>query len=185
MNKAERILAISKRLGLTHIGSCLSVLPVLEEIYQEKKPQDKVLLSNGHAHLAHLLFTSPDKAEELIEKDIHCNREAGCDFSGGSLGHAVGAGIGMALANRERKVFVVVSDGSQMEGSEMESLRIKTDLKLDNLIVYANLNGFTALEEIDRDKLSNRLRILCPDIRIRYTDNGEGLNGVKGHYQKI
>src|SRR3990167_9455273 len=101
----KRILEISKKLGLSHVGSCTSVSSILEEIYEKKKPQDKVILSGAHAHLAHLVakekYEGLKNIEELIKIDIHCNRESGCDVSGGSLAHS-GIAIGLALANRNR-----------------------------------------------------------------------------------
>jgi transketolase N-terminal domain/subunit len=55
MKNKDRIIQISKKLDLSHIGSNLSCLPVLEAIYKEKKPEDIVILDNAHAHLAHLV----------------------------------------------------------------------------------------------------------------------------------
>lgn len=189
MTNKEKILAISKQLGLSHIGSCLSVLPILEEIYAKKKRGDKVQLCGAHAHLAHLIVQdlhvvgNPDYEKTLIEQyGIHCERKAGCDVSGGSLGHG-GIALGMALANSDITVYLIETDGALNEGSCWETLRLKNLLHVDNLKVYVNMNGSTALEEIDRDELTSRLRAFCPDIDIRYTDNGlPELQGIKGHY---
>mgnify|MGYP001580443706 CR=1 FL=1 len=185
MDKRQKILEISKKLGLSHIGSCLSILPILEEIYSIKKPKDKVMSTAAHSHLAHLLFIDPDHAEEKIEKyGTHCDIRAGCDASGGSLGH-LGIGVGMAIANPNITVWAITTDGSSNEGSELEAMRIKTELKLDNLKIIVNMNGYTAVQKIDRDELSKRLWAFCPDIDLRYTINGEGFEGVQGHYIKI
>src|SRR5437870_3606490 len=107
MNNKDIILELSKKHGLTHIGSCISVLPILEEIYAVKKDGDKVILDNAHAHLAHLVVQGKG---ELITRDIHCNRESGCDALGGSLGHGLGIAIGYALAKPSVTIHVVVSD---------------------------------------------------------------------------
>src|ERR1035437_2635506 len=148
MNKQKEILRISKKLGLSHIGSCLSVLPILEEIYKIKNPKDKVIMGNAHAHLSHLLFTNPKKAEQLIKSyGIHCDKRAGCDAYGGSLGHEIGLSIGMALVNRKRNVYCIVSDGSMMEGSNWEALRIMSDLGIRNIKIYCNFNGYTAVSK--------------------------------------
>jgi transketolase N-terminal domain/subunit len=181
----KRIIEISKKLGLSHISSCISVLPILEEIYRIKKSEDKVIMDNAHAHLAHLLFTNPGKAEELIKKDIHCNRESGCDAMGGSLGHGIGIAIGMALTDRKRDVHCIVSDGSMMEGSNWEALRLKDELKLDNLKIYCNFNGYSAVAKVDGGKLYNRMKAFCSDVKVYLTDNTEGFEGVRGHYVKL
>lgn len=181
----ERIIEISKKLGLTHISSCLSTLPILEEIYSVKQPDDLVLLDNAHAHLAHLMFTNPQNAEFLIKKyGTHCDVRAGCVVSGGSLGHAIGIGIGIAFVNRKRNVYVIASDGSMQEGSNWEALRIKKELGLTNLRCYFNFNGYSALSLIDLRELSMRVLSFCPNANIRFTQNGEGYEGVQGHYTK-
>src|SRR3990167_2198090 len=135
----NRILEISKKLKLSHIGSCTSVAPILEEIYKNKRPEDKVMLSGAHSHLAHLVakekYEGLKNIEELIKKDIHCNRESGCDVSGGSLAHS-GIAIGLALANRNRDIHLVMTDGSLNEGEEWEVFRIRKDLNLTNLKIY-------------------------------------------------
>ena len=180
----DKILYISKRLGLSHIGSCLSVLPILEEIYRIKKPQDKVVLSNAHAHLAHLITRTPyysdETIEDLIKKDIHCNRGAGCDASGGSLGHGLGISIGYALAGYN--VHCIVSDGSMMEGSEWEALRIIGGLGFP-IKIYTNFNGYTAVSHADFYTLKTRMSQFVKGIEFRQTDNTEGFRGVQGHYQ--
>ena len=182
----KRILEISKRLGLSHIGSCTSVSSILEEIYEKKKPQDKVVCSSAHSHLAHLVvmeyYGLVDNIEEKIKHDIHCNRESGCDATGGSLGHGIGIGIGMALVDRKRDVYVITTDGGLGEGSEWEALRVKRELQLDNLHIYVNINGYTAVSIVDIPYLTERILSFCPDAQIRLTKNYKGFEGIKGHY---
>lgn len=187
---ANRILEISRKKQLSHIGSCLSVLPILIDIYEKKDIRDKVILDNAHAHLAHLVVKEHYEKllgiEELIHKHgIHCDRYSGCDASGGSLGHGIGIGVGMALVDRSKNVYVIVSDGSLMEGSNWEALRIKENLHLNNLHIYVNCNGYTAVGLVDKAWLADRLRSFSPTINIFYTDNGEGFEGIEGHYKKL
>ena len=180
----KRILEISKKLNLNHIGSCTSVLPVLDEIYKQKKKKDKVVMSGAHAHLAHLVvkekYEGLKDIEELIKKDIHCTREVGCDATGGSLAHS-GIAIGLALANRKRNVYLIMTDGSLGEGEEWEVLRIKRELKLDNLYVYVSANGYTAVSVVDIPYLIERLVAFCPDVQIRLNNNYKNI-GIEGHY---
>lgn len=181
----SKIIEISRKLGLSHIGSCISTSQVLEEIYKVKKPNDLVLLDNAHAHLAHLLFINPDNAEELrIKYGTHCDIRSGCVVSGGSLGHAGGIGIGIALTDRSRDVYVIFSDGSMMEGSNWEALRIREELGLSNLKCYFNFNGNSALSIIDLKLLTDRVYAFCPDAFICLTSNSDGYEGIQGHYCK-
>ena len=184
----RRVVEISKKLKLAHIGSCLSVLPILEEIYAHKKKKDLVILDNAHAHLSHLVVRENYEeidTEKLIRQDIHCNREAGCDALGGSLGHGIGIALGLAIADPLKTVHCIVSDGSMQEGSNWEALRLKKHLNVENLIIHVNLNGFTAVAEIDRDELAHRIYAFCQGAHIWYTENTPKFDGVKGHYITI
>lgn len=170
----RRIIEISYKLKLSHIGSCLSAADIINDIYAKKKPDEKFVLSAGHAHLAHLVvqekyITTDDHKhwqrdekgwdiEHLIEKyGIHCDRRAGCDCSTGSLGHGVGIALGMALADRTKNVYCVISDGECSEGSVWETLRLQTELHVDNLLIICVINGFGAYKEINSMALANKL----------------------------
>jgi len=186
----QRIRDISKKYKLSHVGSCLSVLPILEEIYSNKAPEDLVILDNAHSHLAHLVIREQYEDLQDIERlltdvGIHCDRKAGCDVSGGSLGHGIGIAIGLALGRMKRTIHVIVSDGSMMEGSNWEALRVRSSMGLTNIRIYCNFNGFSAVQEVDRKLLEFRMRQFIGDATYYWTDNGEGLEGLEGHYKVI
>ncbi len=189
MTNKERILDISFRGGLSHLGSCLTALPIIESIYAKKQPNDIFVLSEGHAHLAHLVVkeaegTLSEGAEILLERfGIHCDRRAGCDVSTGSLGQGLPIAVGMALADKSHNVYCLVSDGELAEGSCWEALRIAEEQKLKNLKIHVNANGWSGLGPTDIDKLKRRLRNFDLDIRIWRTDPIYSfLQGLAGHY---
>jgi transketolase len=204
----RRIIDISYHYKLAHIGSCLTAVDIIKEIYDRRKPGEKFVLSSGHAHLAHLVVKEADGAidfvreqyvETLIEKyGIHCDRKAGCDVSTGSLGHGIGIALGMALADRSKNVYCLLSDGEMAEGSVWEAMRIKTQYKVNNLKLYLNYNGFAAYQDAHpyfnledhsgRDNDGNWLQI--PTLgwlieHVRYTNLHEyptWLQGQLAHY---
>lgn len=159
---ARSIIDISYRNNLSHVGSCLTTLPILEEIYAEMKEGERVVLSNGHAHLAHLVIKEKYglvNAEEAVQKwGIHCDRLAGCDVSTGSLGSGLPIAVGLALADRSKFVYCIISDGECSEGSIMESLRIAKEQRLTNLKVYVNVNGWGAFKKIDPQEVVRQLK---------------------------
>lgn len=171
----KQILKLSKKYKRAHIGSNISTLPILEYIYVIKKKCERVVLDNAHAHVAHSLFTKG-------KPDMHCDRSIGCDASGGSLGHGLGISIGMALAGRG--VHCIVSDGSMMEGSNWEALRIIDELNLKNIQIYANFNGYTAVAKCDTNLLKRRMEMFSPYIKFYFTYNGDGYDSIGGHYKK-
>lgn len=190
MKKLEkRLLEISSKNKSSHIGSCLSLLPILEEIYTHKKDSDIFILSAGHSFLGWCVYMESlgklDAEKAFKHHGTHPDRckKCGIDFSSGSLGHGLGAAVGFALADRSRDVYCVISDGECNEGSIWEALRIKFENKLDNLKVYVNLNGNSALALTDTAYLAIRLYAFDPSIEIRYTESKFGNVGkIESHY---
>ena len=72
-----------------------------------------------------------------------------------------------------------------MEGSNWEALRIRDSLKLENLKIYCNFNGFSAVQEVDRLTLELRMRSFNSDPYIYWTNNGNQFQGLKGHYMTL
>jgi transketolase N-terminal domain/subunit len=188
INKKDKIIEISKKFGLSHIGSCLSTLPILEEIYLNRGDRDLVLLDNAHAHLAHLMFTTSEDMQEDILKiyGVHCDIKAYCNASGGSLGHAGGIAIGRAIVDKKRDIHLIVSDGSVTEGSFLEALRIIKTLGLNNIKIYANFNGYTATTAIDINYWEQFIKGFGVPVKFYHTNNElPELEGLKGHYAKL
>jgi transketolase len=189
----RRVIDISYKLKLSHIGSCLTSLGIIERIYESKKHDEPFILSNGHAALA--LYVMIEKyyfknAEDLFLKygthpvmslkdKIYC--------STGSLGQGITVAVGMALADRTKNVFVLLSDGECAEGSVWEALRIAGEQRLENLKVAVNANGLSAYSLVDVDLLDSRLQLFYPTLVVKTNLNQfpEYLNGLEGHYHKL
>lgn len=180
----ERILKISKEFGLPCVGSSITAHPIMEEIFAIKKPDEKFILSNGHAALALWIASGGDDEALPIKKNMHASSEW-CDFSSGSLGHGIGAGIGMALADRTKNVYVMVSDGEMAEGSCWEALRIAKEQNLTNLKIYCNANGWASYQAVDLDYLEHCIKAFGFPVDFRRTQNPEGFEELKGHYAKV
>lgn len=191
MNELERrVIDISYKEKIGHLSSNLNAVNIIEEIYQTKSPSDVFILSSGHAALA--LYVVLEKhegqdAEALFHKHgVHPHRDlsSGIYCSTGSLGQGITVATGYALADRGRKVYCLISDGECGEGSIWESLRFIYEAKLDNLEVYANVNGMIAYDLIDREYINQRLRAFLPRIHIRNTEPPDWpfAQGVLTHY---
>jgi len=183
----KRVLNLSHYNKLSHIGSCIGLVNVLDMIYSIKKPGEKVVVSNGHAHIAHLVVREKYEgidAQEYIKFGVHCDREAGCDVSTGSLGQGLPIAVGMALADRTRNVYCTISDGECAEGSIWESLRIASELKLENLKVYVIANGYSAYREVNVPDLTEKLLSFFKGITV-YAVNTDlpFCSGLDSHYK--
>jgi len=192
----KRIIDITYENKLSHLSSTLSALPILWEIYSQKKDDEIFILSNGHAGLA--LYTIIEffygiSAEYLLGKHgIHPNRdlEDRLYCSTGSLGSGLPIAVGHALADRSKNVYCMISDGESTEGSIWESLAFIHKIGLENLKIYVNINGLSAIEKIDSSYLMERLNIFIPDnniLHVRYnpTISVNFTKGIESHYHQI
>ncbi len=160
----KRIIDISFKHKLSHIGSCLSVIDILDSIYALRKKDEPVILSNGHAGVA--LYVILEKyenknAEDLyIKHGVHPNRDLsnGIYASTGSLGQGLPIAVGMAIADKSKDVYCITSDGECAEGSIWESIRIASEQKLNNLKVVVSVNGYGAYDKIDVRLLPKRFK---------------------------
>jgi transketolase len=77
----------------------------------------------------------------------------GIDFSSGSIGHALSAGCGMALAGRmsdkEFFTFVMIGDGELQEGQVWEAALFGAHNKLGKLIGIIDRNGYQLDGSVD------------------------------------
>jgi len=189
----KRILEISYKYKLSHLSSNLTAVGIIDEIYCLRKENNPFILSSGHAGLA--LYVVLEKyygldAEKLFKKHgVHPNRDLKDKiyYSTGSLGCGLPAAIGMALSNRNRTVYCLISDGESFEGSIYESLNIIYQQNIKNLNLFLNLNGYSALEELNILRIADIMKALMPKIEIRPTYHIQKrfplLNGIQGHYK--
>lgn len=187
----KRVLDISKKYGLTHIGSSLSALGILNKIYSIKKNDEPFILSSGHAGIA--LYVVLEKyfpylnAEAMYQQHgVHATMCPSCKIycSTGSLGHGINVAVGMALADRSRNAYCLLSDGECMEGSVYEGLRIAKKYNLKNLKLYVNANGYGGMEAIDPLRLHIKLDAFGFPIEFIRT-NMDPLKDLAAHYERI
>lgn len=167
----RRILEVSHEVHMSHIGSCLSAIDLINAVYALKKKDERFILSNGHAGVA--LYAVLEKKGILDKptlKKLHVhpdrNSELGIDVSTGSLGQGLPIAVGMALGNRKKRVFVLISDGECAEGSIWEALRIAEEEKLSNLYIIINANGWGAYDPISMPKLIRRLKGFVSNVHL-------------------
>lgn len=186
----KRILEISFKHGLSHLGSCLTAVDIIEDIYQTKKLDEKFILSSGHAGLA--LYVVIEKhlgidAEKIwLHHGTHPDRCKEChlDCSTGSLGQGLPIAVGMALADRAKNVYCLISDGECAEGSIHEAFRIAKGLDLQNLKIFINVNGWGAYQSTDKYPIPYYDFINSTRV---YTDSEQlpFLKGLDAHYHAM
>lgn len=192
-NLTQRLIDITYQERLAHLSSTMSALPIIEEIYAQRQDNEVFVLSNGHAGLALYVvlekYYGVDAVELLHKHGIHPNRDLPNHLycSTGSLGSGLPIAVGHALACPERKTYCMISDGEAAEGSIWESLAFIHSHPVDNIEVYANINGLGAYGEIDVDYLENRLKSFLPRINICKSEpiNWPFVQGLDSHYYNL
>lgn len=189
----KRILEICLKYQISHLGSYLTSVGIINEIYTKKQEQDIFILSSGHCAVA--LYAVLEKflgldAEKLFEKHgghPHWSEEDKIYCSTGSLGMGITVAVGRALANPDQTVYCLISDGESAEGSVWEALRFIKEKNISNLKIYVNINGYSAYDSIDTKYLTNRLVAFLPEIELRFTNSNffPFLCGLNAHYHVI
>lgn len=186
---ARRVIDISYRHKLGHLGSCLTALPIIYDVYLTKRPGDKVILSAGHSGLALYVvlehFNLIEDAEgTLICNGIHPVRGPGIDVSTGSLGQGITVGVGFAISRPERDVYVISTDGELAEGATWEALYYQARKNLRNLHIILNDNGYSALGPTYHTALAKPFGVEIVNTRDTLPDF-PWLAGLKAHYQTM
>ncbi len=168
-----------------HIGGSLSSIDILTTLYYNvlnidakniKNPdRDRFVLSKGHIAeslyyiLADKGFFNKEKLKTYSQYGStligHPNsKNPGVEINTGSLGHGLPVSVGMALAgkrdNKNYRVFTLMGDGEQAEGSVWEGAMSAANYKLDNLVGIIDRNGLqisgTTEEVMALDNLSDK-----------------------------
>jgi transketolase len=187
------ILEQSKRAGVGHIGSALSVADILATLLggtmriedPDDPDRDRFVLSKGQASLA--LYAALHLRGSLTADQLstYCadgtllgtHPEAalrGVDFSTGSLGHGLSLAAGSALAARlqssPRRTFCLLSDAECNEGSVWEAVMFAAHHDLSALVAIVDLNGQQALgytrDVLDLSPLEARWRAFGWDVHV-------------------
>lgn len=160
-----------------HIGGDLSITDVMTVLWQyqmrydpekrDDESRDRFVLSKGHAsavtsfnQAAIGCFRAEDVIREYAKDggrfSMHsCNLvNPYVEVSTGSLGHGFPIACGMAAAlrlkgNKTSRVYVVMGDGEQSEGSVWEAAMNAAHYRLGNLVAIVDNNDLEADGRID------------------------------------
>ena len=153
LNKLRKeVLRISYKAGACHIGSSLSCLNIIYNLYFKTMKKDDLFVFSKASGVSALYVVLAEKGIILREKLVYylknyplCSSKVpGVICDSGSLGHGFPIACGIALANRKRNVYCLISDAECQEGTFWESLLFKRQHKLDNLKVIVDNNGLQA-----------------------------------------
>jgi transketolase len=195
-----KVIEMSHQAQAAHLASALSCCDVVAAAYwhvldidprEPKAPtRDRFILSKGHAVAAIYAALAFKGFYPQAELDTYCqdggrlaehppaNLLPGVEAATGSLGHGLPLGCGMALAGRIKgetfRVFALLSDGENNEGSVWEAAMFAAGQKLENVCVIVDYNKWQATAR------SNDTLMLAP-LREKWEAFGWDAHEIDGH----
>jgi transketolase len=195
-----KIIEMSHAAQAAHLASSLSCADVLTAAYwhvlnvNPERPddplRDRFILSKGHAAAALYAVLAMKGYFPIEELDTFCkdggrlaehppaNLLPGVEAATGSLGHGLPLGCGMALSGRIKgetfRVFALLSDGENNEGSVWEAAMFAAAQKLENVCVVVDYNKWQATAR------SNETLMLAP-LRDKWAAFGWDAREIDGH----
>lgn len=159
----------------SHIGCSMSIVEILVSLYfqvmkikpsQPRWPErDRFVLSKGHtaaalyAVLSERGFFLDDNLSKFakdgspVASHVAHNVLPGVETSGGSGGHGLSLGTGIALAarmdNLNHHIFVLSGDGELQEGSVWEAAMFASSRQLANLTLIVDRNLYQTWNKVD------------------------------------
>ncbi len=150
-----------------HPGGTLSIMDVTAALFlnearldpgrPEWEDRDRIFFSAGHkapaiyVALAQIGFYTAEEVVTLrkiwspFQGHPHAPKLAGVEISSGSLGHGLSVAVGSALAasldHKDYRVYCVMGDGEQQEGSIWEAVMTAGHYNLDNLCGIIDKNS--------------------------------------------
>lgn len=197
-----------------HIGGDLSIADVMTVLWQyqmhynPKNPtdenRDRFVLSKGHAsavvsfnQAAIGCFSKEDIFREYATDQGRFSMHS-CslvnpfvEVSTGSLGHGfpISCGIAMALrkkGNSQSRVYVVMGDGEQSEGSIWEAAMNAAHYKLGNLVAIIDCNGLQADGRVDDltglKSIAEKYRAFGWNV---FEFNGNDIGEIVSHFDRL
>ena len=167
----RRLVTTSAEAKIPHLGSCLSCVELLVQLYwrelhidpanPEDPDRDRFLLSKGHGApilflvLAERGFFPSERLRDFGKAGSVFHEHppkpgyiAGIEAATGSLGHGLPMALGMALSARIQKqptrCYALLSDGECNEGSIWEAALMAASQKLDTLTAIIDFNKWQA-----------------------------------------
>ena len=174
----KQILELANKYNVKHVMSALSIVEIINSVYEVKSNIDEFILSKGHGYLALIsilknLGFNPKISEHPDRDDknkIYCTT--------GSLGHGLPIAVGGALVNPNKMFYVLISDAEVQAGTTWESLLI---------INKYNLNNIKIIIDYNKSQLMGWIKDILPieDLKTKLESFGCYVTYVDGHNEHL
>lgn len=161
--------------GTGHTGGSLSNTDIMTVLFYEIMDmkvddpdwidRDRFILSKGHSVESYYTILADKGYFDKEELNTFCqyksrlighpnNKVPGVEMNTGALGHGLAIAVGMAKAakmdNKNFKVYTLMGDGEQAEGSVWEAAMAALHFKLDNLVGIVDRNNLQITDNTEK-----------------------------------
>ena len=194
----KSVFEFKTRDGIGHLHSSLSPVDVLVSLFYDEETifdhkEDIVIFGKAHGSpsiypiLADLDYFPKDELEKYCRPGgilrFHSDWTIpGCHFVGGSLGNGIGYATGLAQAERDKNIYLIMGDAELYEGSVWESLMYISHHNLTNLRIIVDRNGLGTIGETEKmlklEPLADKMKSFVGDVVEIDGHNYDSLRGV-------
>ena len=155
-----KILQMSQNVSALHLGGTFSCIEIFDTIFNIiNSNAENFVLSKGHAAILNYILLADKNILHKKHLKNYCKRNGilgvhpiiktpGITASTGSLGHGLGITTGLALANRKKNYYTLLSDGELQEGSTWEAIMAIPNLKANNICMIIDNNDLVSYNNL-------------------------------------
>lgn len=173
-----------------HISSALSCVGIMVDLFYNRLKDDDIFLFSKASGVATYYAILADKGiikkEDLATTLKHfplASKEVpGVIHSVGSLGHGLPVAVGIAYAQLDKQVYVLISDAECQEGTFWESMLFKANHYLDNLHIIVDNNHFQACGKTEKILSIPWNFVRSIGVEVVETKKGDGVSFMEGDY---
>tara|TARA_R110000787_G_scaffold179012_2_gene290746 strand:+ start:3468 stop:4148 length:681 start_codon:yes stop_codon:yes gene_type:complete len=144
----DEIVTYSRKLKLTHIPSALSMSTYVEFLFENKiivPYRDKIVLGKPFGSQTYYLLWKKMgllKNIDNLSVGVKHNEIDFVDYGEETMGNALGVGAGIAISNKDKKVWVNISDATLQMGSTLEAIQYIGHNCIKNIFLTVDNNNY-------------------------------------------
>lgn len=182
-NMVTKLVKYSSDKKLTHVPSALSMLTYVEVLFEKKiivPYRDKIVLGKPFGSQAYYLIWKKMGYIEDIDNlsiGVKHNEINFVDYGEETMGNALGISAGIAISNKNKRVWVNISDATLQMGSTLEAIQYIGHNCIKNIFLTIDNNSYQVTGN------TNKIIPIEPVIKL-FKDYNWHVVTIDGHCKK-
>lgn len=145
---SNEIVTYSRNNGLTHVPSALSMATYVEFLFENKiivPYRDKIVLGKPFgSQTYYILWKKMGLLKDIdnLSVGVKHNEIDFVDYGEETMGNALGVGSGIALSNKDKRVWVNITDATLQMGSTLEAIQYIGHNCINNILLTIDNNNY-------------------------------------------